>query len=137
MKNTDLRKSFLMFSSFIVFYAIFYLYFKHDVGNDTSISEWSINYSGGFTRRGFGGEINMFISKIFDISLRDSIFFLQSLSHTIYIILLYFFLVLFYPMISIYWGEAIAGLSFVWQWIPPPAAQELNISIRFTSRLGK
>ena len=92
MKNTDLRKSFLIFSSFIVFYAIFYLYFKHDVGNDTSISEWSINYSGGFTRRGFGGEINIFISKIFDISLRDSIFFLQSLSHTIYIILLYFYL---------------------------------------------
>ena len=50
MQKIDIKKYFSLFIAFTVFYAIFYLYFKHDVGNDSSISEWLINYQGGFTR---------------------------------------------------------------------------------------
>ena len=74
MKNIKINNKILLFSCFIIFYAIFNLYFKQNVGNDSSISEWLINYNGGFTRRGLGGEINIFISNIFDISLRSAIF---------------------------------------------------------------
>ena len=59
MNKIQINK-FLIFILFNIFYVIFYLYFKHEVGNDTSISEWLINYQGGFTRRGLGGEINIF-----------------------------------------------------------------------------
>ena len=92
MKKYSIKKSFFLFSFFIFLYLIFYLYSKHDVGNDTSISEWLINYQGGFTRRGFGGEINIFIAKILSISLRDAILSLQILSHSTFIILLYIYI---------------------------------------------
>jgi hypothetical protein len=92
MKKIKIHNKFLLFSCFIFFYSVFYLYFKHNVGNDTSISEWLINYSGGFTRRGLGGEINILFSNIFDIPLRVSIFFLQSILHLCFIILIFFYL---------------------------------------------
>ena len=92
MNKYSIRNSFLLFTIFLIFYSIFYLYFKHDVGNDWSISEWLINYKGGFTRRGLGGEINIFLSNFFSISLRDSIFFLQAIVHSIYLIFLFIYL---------------------------------------------
>ncbi len=92
MKKYSIKKSFFIFSSFIIFYLIFYLYLKHDVGNDTSISEWLINYQGGFTRRGLGGEINIFIAKILSISLRDAILLVQIVFHSIYVILLFIYI---------------------------------------------
>ncbi len=91
MNNIFIKNKFLLYLIFIVTLSIFYLYYKHDVGNDTSISEWLINYQGGFTRRGLGGEINIFFAKIFSIPLRDSIFFIQSFNHLIYIILLFLY----------------------------------------------
>ena len=91
MNNISIKNSFLLYSIFIISLSIFYLYYKHDVGTDTSISEWLINYQGGFTRRGLGGELNIFFAKIFFIPLRDAIFFIQVLNSSIYIILLYFY----------------------------------------------
>jgi len=96
MKNIKINNKILLFSCFIIFYAILNLYFKQNVGNDTSISEWLINYNGGFTRRGLGGEINIFISNIFDVPLRSAIFYLQSVLHLIFIVFLYFYLKNFY-----------------------------------------
>ena len=62
MNNIIFKNKLFLFIIFNIFFSIFYLYSKHEVGNDTSISEWLINYQGGFTRRGLGGEINIFIS---------------------------------------------------------------------------
>ena len=92
MNKIQINNKFLIFILFNIFYVIFYLYFKHEVGNDTSISEWLINYQGGFTRRGLGGEINIFFADFFSISLRDTIFFVQSIIHVSYLLLLYFYL---------------------------------------------
>ena len=35
----------------LFFFSILYLFKKHNVGNDSTISEWLINYQGGFTKR--------------------------------------------------------------------------------------
>ncbi len=56
MSNITLRRNHLLYLIIIAFFAVFYLYTKHNIGNDSSISEWLINYNGGFTRRGLGGE---------------------------------------------------------------------------------
>ena len=89
MQKIVIKKYFSLFIAFTVFYAIFYLYFKHDVGNDSSISEWLINYQGGFTRRGLGGEITTSVANFFSIPLRKSIFFIQSILHISYLFLIF------------------------------------------------
>ena len=82
---------FLIYLSFLAFCAIIHLYTKHDVGNDSSISEWIINYQGGLTRRGFLGEICFHIAKFFDSELRFVIFIFQSISYIFLLILNYYF----------------------------------------------
>ena len=92
MDKYSIRNGFLLFITFLIFYVIFYLYWKHDVGNDWSISEWLINYQGGFTRRGLGGEINIFLANLFSIPLRNAILFLQVTAHLIYLVFLFIYL---------------------------------------------
>ena len=92
MNNINLKSNFLVFIIFSIIFSVFFLYMKHDVGNDSSVSEWLINYNGGFTKRGLGGEIAIVIANLFDFSLRQSIFFVQSLAHVIYLVLVFFYL---------------------------------------------
>lgn len=92
MENIQIKNKFLIFIIFVLFYSIFNLYLKHNVGNDTSISEWLINYSGGFTRRGLGGEINIFLANFFSITLRQAILSIQILTHSTYLILLFVYI---------------------------------------------
>ena len=56
---------FFLYISLLFFFGIFYLFMKHQVGNDTTISEWLINYQGGFVRRGIIGEISFHIANFF------------------------------------------------------------------------
>ena len=84
-------KYFLIYILFLAFCSTIFLYSKHTVGNDTSISEWLINYQGGFARRGLIGEICFHIADFFEISLRSVIFVFQT---TFY--LLYFYLILLF-----------------------------------------
>ena len=72
-------------------FAVFFLYQKHEVGNDSTISEWLINYEGGFTKRGLVGQISIYLSNFFLINLRDVIFIFQIISVGIYFLLLYHF----------------------------------------------
>ena len=83
---------FFLFISFIFFTSLFWLYQKHSVGNDSTISEWLINYQGGFTRRGIIGEISFQIADFFGLSLRLVIFLFQSTLYLIYSTLLYLFI---------------------------------------------
>ena len=92
MKKIDIKNYFTFFTAFTIFYAIFYLYFKHEVGNDSSVSEWLINYQGGFTRRGLGGEITTTVANFFSIPLRKSIFFIQSILHMSYLLLIFIYI---------------------------------------------
>lgn len=85
----NLKKKLTVFISFNIFFVVFYLYEKHNVGSDSSISEWLINYHGGFTRRGLSGEIAIFFSNLINFSLRQVIFALQALLHVSYLLLLF------------------------------------------------
>ena len=83
---------FLFFIIFIFLTAIFWLYQKHTIGNDSTISEWLINYQGGFTRRGIIGEISFQLASYFNQNLRFVIFLFQSLLYLFYLLLIYFFI---------------------------------------------
>ena len=92
--RTDTRKFnnyFFIYLCLLFLFGIFWLYIKHLVGNDSTISEWLINYQGGFTKRGLIGEICFNIAKYFDLNLRFVIFLFQSLIYSIFLILIYRF----------------------------------------------
>ena len=75
--KTNWQNYLLIYTALLIFFGISFLYSKHNVGNDSSISDWFINYSGGFVRRGFTGEIITNFSTLFSIGLRDSILIFQ------------------------------------------------------------
>ena len=74
MNNTiNFIKYFKLYISILFIFSVFYLYGKYNVGNDSTVSEWLINYEGGFTKRGLTGQIAIYMSEIFNYSLRKSI----------------------------------------------------------------
>jgi len=87
-KRVKFDNLFFIFINIIFLLAIFYLYQKHLVGNDSTISEWMINYQGGFTRRGLIGEICFQLAKILNLELRYVIFLFQSILYFFYSALL-------------------------------------------------
>jgi hypothetical protein len=92
MQSTTKKNLFFIFILINILLVIFWLNIKHTVGNDSSISEWLINYQGGFTRRGLGGELGIALSNLLNISLRRSIFLIQTIIHTSYLMFIYFYL---------------------------------------------
>ena len=79
LRGVKFNYLFFIFINLIFLLAVFYLYQKHLVGNDSTISEWMINYQGGFTRRGLIGEICFQLAKILNLELRYVIFLFQSI----------------------------------------------------------
>ena len=79
----------LIYLLILLSFSIFFLFIKHQVGNDSTISEWFINYEGGFTKRGLVGQLAIELSRFFQTNLRWIIFLLQSFVCTIYFFLLY------------------------------------------------
>ena len=70
-------------------FSFFFLFIKHQVGNDSTISEWLINYEGGFTKRGLVGQFAIETSRFFGSDIRCEIFLFQSFTCTCYFVLLY------------------------------------------------
>ena len=87
--NNNFKKFFFYYLSLLFVFSIIYLIKKHDVGNDSTISEWIINYSGGFTKRGIIGEMCILIANTFNLNLRDSILIFQIMIIAIYFVLLF------------------------------------------------
>ena len=81
-----------IYLSILFLFSIFFLYQKHDVANDSTISEWLINYEGGFTKRGLIGQFSIYLSNFFLIKLRDAILLFQLLVVGTYFFLIYQFL---------------------------------------------
>ena len=48
--KTNFNKYLILYLSALLLFSFFYLYIKHSIGNDSTISEWLINYEGGFTK---------------------------------------------------------------------------------------
>ena len=71
MNNTiNANKYLKLYISILFIFSIFYLHEKYNVGNDSTISEWLINYEGGFTKRGLIGQIAIYISEFSNYSLK-------------------------------------------------------------------
>ena len=87
-----IKKQLFIYLLILFFFSIFHLHIKSSVGNDSTISEWLINYTGGFTKRGIIGQISISFSRIFSIDLRDVIFYFQSITVGVYYILIFNFL---------------------------------------------
>ena len=87
-KRVKFNHLFFFYINLIFLLAVFYLYRKHQVGNDSTISEWIINYQGGFTRRGLIGEVCFQLAKILDLELRYVIFLFQSILYFFFSVLL-------------------------------------------------
>ena len=62
------RKYINLYISILFVFSVFYLHGKYNVGNDSTVSEWLINYESGFTKRGLIGQIAIFISEFFNFS---------------------------------------------------------------------
>ena len=86
------NKSISIYLIILFSFSVFFLFIKHTVGNDSTISEWIINYEGGFTKRGLVGHISIHISNFFEIKLRESILIFQISVIGFYYILLNNFL---------------------------------------------
>ncbi len=87
-----IKKQLFLYLIILFFFSIFHLDIKSSVGNDSTISEWFINYTGGFTKRGIIGQISIFFSRLFLNDLRDVIFYFQSITVGVYYILIFNFL---------------------------------------------
>lgn len=88
---TQLKK-FNLFKTYIIFLFLlssFYLCSVYLLNVNNAMSEWVINYGGGFVRRGFIGEIIFQLSDFFKINLRDCFLILQILLYLFYYILIY------------------------------------------------
>ena len=88
-KFNYLFKIYLTFLGILGFY---HLFLKHTGGADSTISEWLINYQGGFTKRGIIGEICFIIAKFFGLKLRFIIYLFQVLTLGTYFFCLYHFI---------------------------------------------
>lgn len=86
------KKYFIFYLIFLFICGVIFLFNKYNVQNNWTISEWLINFEGGFTRRGFLGQIAFEVAKFFNIQIRSAILLIQTISYLIFIILIYNFL---------------------------------------------
>ena len=88
----NFRTYFTIYLVSLFLFSLVFLIEKHNVGNDSTISEWLINYEGGFTKRGIIGQLCIFIAELFNLNIRDTILIIQILVISFYFILLFNFL---------------------------------------------
>ena len=86
------KKYFLLYLSFLFIFGSIFLFNKHTVGNNWTMSEWLINYQGGFTRRGFLGNLAFELATFFNLKIRFVIFLLQAIFYSFFLIVIYNFL---------------------------------------------
>jgi len=82
-------------NKFVLFYfylltvtTIFYLTSLH-LNFSNAMTEWPINYQGGFTRRGLSGEVLFHISNLFDIGFKKSMLLVQCSTYVAFFCLIY------------------------------------------------
>jgi hypothetical protein len=88
-------KNFNLFKIYIIFLftlSSFYLSAVYLSTVNNAMSEWVINYGGGFVRRGLIGEIIFQLSTFFKITLREGFLILQILLYFFYYLIIYWLL---------------------------------------------
>jgi hypothetical protein len=86
LKKLNLFKTYIIF---LFLLSSFYLCSVYLLNVNNAMSEWVINYGGGFVRRGFIGEIIFQLSAFFKLPLRDFFLILQILLYFFYYVLIY------------------------------------------------
>ena len=74
---------------FLFLLSLYYLSVVNSVLTYNAMTEWVINYQGGFVRRGLVGEIIFQISNLFNLNLRFAFLILQSLLYLTFFYLIY------------------------------------------------
>ena len=92
MKNYTLNFYLKIYLIILYLFAVFFFFQKYNNYVEWTISEWLINYQGGFTRRGLIGEIVFQISKLSSLTIRETILTFQITIYLLYFYLLYKFL---------------------------------------------
>ena len=92
MKNYTLNFYLKIYLIILYLFAVFFFFQKYNNYVEWTISEWLINYQGGFTRRGLIGEIIFQISKLSSLTIREIILTFQITTYLLYFYLLYKFL---------------------------------------------
>jgi len=87
----NINTIFLSYLLILIFFSIFFLFFKYQTGNDSTIAEWLINYEGGFTKRGLIGQISIIFARLSGLELRFIIYLLQIFSCFLYFICIFNF----------------------------------------------
>lgn len=90
--KTNENKFFFFYLLFLFFSASIFLFNKHTVGNDSTISEWLINYQGGFTRRGLLGDLAFNLALLLEAKIRFVIFLFQLFFYLTFVILTFNFI---------------------------------------------
>ena len=85
-------KFFFLYLLFLFITASIFLFNKHTVGNDSTMSEWLINYQGGFTRRGLLGDLAFNLALLFKAKIRFVIFLFQLFFYLTFLILTFNFI---------------------------------------------
>jgi len=91
IKNNE-NKFFFFYLLFLFFSASIFLFHKHTEGNNYTISEWLINYQGGFTRRGLLGDLAFNLALLFEAKIRFVIFLFQLFFYLTFVILTFNFI---------------------------------------------
>lgn len=89
------KKNINIFKVYIIFLFLLSTYYLSAVYLSTTnnaMSEWVINYGGGFVRRGLIGELIFQISSISNLNLRDCFIIFQILLYFFYYVLIYWLL---------------------------------------------
>ena len=89
----EYKKIFGFYLTILIIFIIFFLASVHNSPVNNSMAEWVINYQGGFTRRGFLGEIIFQISQFFDVQLRKTFLLLQIATYLFYFYFIYIFFI--------------------------------------------
>lgn len=92
MKSINFNFYLKIYLCTLLVFASFFFFQKYNNFVEWTISEWLINYQGGFTRRGLLGEIIFQFSNIFFTTFRETILFFQILTYAYFFYLIYNFL---------------------------------------------
>jgi hypothetical protein len=92
LSNIKFNQWFKIYLVVLYLFGSFFLYQKYNNLAEYTISEWLINYQGGFTRRGLLGEIVFQFSKVFLINVREAILIFQMITYLLYFFLIFKFL---------------------------------------------
>ena len=90
-KINEIQIKFLIYS-FVSIISLNFLFFSHRLferQNGYILGDWLINYSGGFTRRGFFGETVIFLSNFLSVNLIYLTYFFFCILYVYFVFLLF------------------------------------------------